>query len=75
MSDGEGPKGSEKPSILQVAGSALAAAFGVQSEEKRLRDFRTGSPKTFIIVGLVATVLFILTLYTIVRLVLAFAGI
>lgn len=64
----------KKPTLLQVVGSALSAAFGVQSEQNRIRDFKTGSPKTFIIAGLVATVLFILTVYTVVRLVLAFAG-
>lgn len=65
----------QRPSLLQVIGSALSAAFGVQSERNRARDFETGSPKTFIIVGVVATILFILTVYTVVRLVLSFAGV
>ena len=66
--------GSEKPTLRQIIGSALSAAFGVQSETNRLRDFKAGSPKAFIIAGLTATVLFILTVYIIVQLVLAFAG-
>ncbi|NJD06891.1 MAG: DUF2970 domain-containing protein [Methylococcaceae bacterium] len=61
--------------MLQVIGSVLAAGFGVQSEKNRERDFKTGSSKHFIVVGLVATLLFVITLYTIVRLVLAFAGV
>ncbi len=69
------PEPSEnKTSLLQVIGSALSAAFGVQSERNRLRDFQAGSPKAFIIAGVAATVLFILTVYLVVRLVLAFAG-
>ncbi len=63
------------PSLLQIIGSVLAAGFGVQSEKNRARDFKKGSGKDFVLVGLVATVLFVLTLYTIVRLVLAFAGV
>ena len=62
-------------SMLQVIGSVLAAGFGVQSEKNRERDFKAGSSKHFVIVGLVATILFVITLYTIVRLVLAFAGV
>ncbi len=63
-----------KPTVRQIVGSALSAAFGVQSEKNRIRDFETGSPKAFIVVGLAATILFILTVYFVVRLVLAFAG-
>ena len=65
----------KQPSVLQVIGSALSAAFGVQSERNRVRDFKTGSPKQFIIAGVIATLLFILAIYTVVRLVLAFAGV
>jgi len=63
-----------KPTLGQVIGGVLAAAFGVQSEKNRLRDFQAGSPNTFILVGIVGTILFILTIYTVVRLVLSFAG-
>lgn len=74
MTDQGSSEKPRKPTLWQVAGSALAAAFGVQSERNRVRDFQTGSPKTFIIVGILATILFILMLYTVVRLVLSFAG-
>jgi hypothetical protein len=62
-------------SMLQIIGSVLAAGFGVQSQKNRERDFKAGSSKHFVIVGVVATVLFVITLYTVVRLVLAFAGV
>ena len=71
MKDGDRPSG--RLSILQVAQSVLAASFGVQSERNRARDFSQGSARTFIIAGLIGTVLFILTVYTVVRLVLSAA--
>ncbi|MFM8331038.1 MAG: DUF2970 domain-containing protein [Candidatus Methylumidiphilus sp.] len=63
-------KDSNNPTLLQVIGSVLAAAFGVQSSKNRERDFRHGNVATFVIVGIVATTLFILLLYSVVRLVL-----
>lgn len=71
MKDGDRPSG--RLSILQVAQSVLAASFGVQSARNRERDFSRGSARTFIIAGLIGTVLFILTVYTVVRLVLSAA--
>ena len=73
MADQDIPPG--KPTLWQVIGGVLAAGFGVQSEKNRLRDFQSGSPKTFIVVGIIGTILIILTLYTVVRLVLSFAGV
>ena len=61
-------------SILQVAQSVLAASFGVQSARNRERDFTRGSARTFIIAGLVGTVLFVATVYTVVQLVLRASG-
>lgn len=66
---------SKKPSLLQVVGGVLSAAFGVQSEKNRLRDFQEGSAGTFIIVGVIATILFILTIYGVVKLVISSAGV
>jgi len=57
------------PTLWQVIGSVAAAAFGVQSNKNRERDFQAGSAWTFIAVGLVGTVLFVLMLYGIVKLV------
>jgi len=64
----------EKPGFLQVVNSVLAAAIGVQSQKNRARDFQAGSAKAYIAVGVVATVLFVLTVYGIVKLVLASAS-
>lgn len=58
----------------QVLMSILAAAFGVQSEQARQRDFTQGRPWVFIIAGLVFTLIFILVLMLIVRVVLSSAG-
>ncbi len=63
-----------RPSLGQVFGSVLAAGFGVQSNRNRERDFSSGSGKQFVAVGLVATLLFVLTIYLVVRLVLNFVG-
>ncbi|MBM4227137.1 MAG: DUF2970 domain-containing protein [Gammaproteobacteria bacterium] len=60
----DAPRG--RLSILQVAQSVIAASIGVQSNRNRERDFRQGSAKTFIIAGLIGTLLFILTVYTVV---------
>ena len=57
-------------SLLQMISSVLAAAFGVQSSKNRERDFSRGKPMHFITLGLVFTVLFVLTVITVVNLVL-----
>lgn len=64
-----------KISTWQVIKSVLAAFFGVQSQAVRERDFTYGRPLPYIIVGVGATILFILTVVTIVRLVLFAAGV
>jgi hypothetical protein len=50
------------PSLWQVILSVFAALFGVQSGRNRKRDFDRGSPAVFILVGLLAVTLFVLTL-------------
>jgi len=59
-----------KPGPLRVLMSVLAAAFGVQSEENREHDFTRGDPVTYILAGLIFTVVFVLTLIGVVMLVL-----
>jgi hypothetical protein len=54
-------------SLWQTAKSVLAAFFGVQSPENRERDFRQGDPASFIIVGLIMTIVFMVTLFSIVN--------
>ncbi len=63
----------KRMSLLQVAQSVLAAFFGVQSNRNRERDFKSGSAKTFIIAGLIGTVVFIAVVAGVVKLVLGLA--
>ncbi len=58
-----------KPGLLHVVKSVLAALIGVQSDKNREIDFKQGSFPVYIVVGLVATLLFILALLAIVSLV------
>ena len=44
--------------LLRVVQSTLAAAIGVQSKENRERDFEEGNAGTFIVAGVLFTVLF-----------------
>lgn len=55
------------PSFWQTVGSVLAAFFGVQSSKNRQRDFTRGNPKVFIVVGLLVTAAFILTVWMAVK--------
>ena len=48
-----------KPSIIQTIKSVLAAFIGVQSDKNRKIDFEQGSLTTYIIAGLIFTVLFV----------------
>ena len=52
---------------VQVVGSTLAAAFGVQSKENKVRDFEKGKPHQFIIAGVVFTLLFLVGMITLVN--------
>lgn len=67
MTDNE----NKKPSFLQVMLSAMAAAFGVQSEKARQRDFQQKNIMPYIVAGILFTVLFIITLIFVVKLVLS----
>ncbi|MDB5974516.1 MAG: hypothetical protein JWR07_1276 [Nevskia sp.] len=67
-------KDEQAPTLLQTAASVVSAAFGVQSEKNRERDFKHGKASTFIIGGIVFTLLPILVLYFVVRVSLKAAG-
>jgi hypothetical protein len=54
--------------VLQIMGSTLAAAFGVQKRANRERDFTLGKPAQFIAAGIIFTVAFVLIVIVIVRL-------
>jgi hypothetical protein len=48
-----------KPSIIQMIKSILAAFIGVQTDQNRKIDFEQGSPTTYIVAGLIFTILFV----------------
>lgn len=56
------------PGFWRIVLSAMAAAIGVQSNKNRQRDFAHGRPLAFIVAGIIFTVLFILTVVTVVHL-------
>ena len=61
----------QKPSLVSVVKSILAAGIGVQSDKNRTRDFEQGNPLIFIIGGIVFTLLFITIVATVVGFVLS----
>ena len=63
------------PSLLGVLGSVLASMFGVQSSRKREEDFTHGKPSQYVIIGLLVTVAFMLTVWGVVSLVMKVAGV
>lgn len=67
-------KDEDRLSFMQLLQSVLAALLGVQSESARHRDFSKGRPMHFIVIGVVATVLLVLTFAGIVRLILSVSG-
>jgi len=72
MSDQTEP---QRIGILSIFKSVLSSFFGVQSAKNRERDFQHGKPIHYIIVGLVMTLTFILTIWGVVKLVLHLAGV
>ena len=63
------------PSLLGVLGSVLASMFGVQSNRRREEDFTHGKPSQYVIIGLLVTVAFVLTVWGVVSLVMKLAGV
>ena len=61
----------KRTNFLSVVKSILAAGIGIQSEKNRQRDFEKGNPLVFIVGGIIFTVLFILTVASVVGLVLS----
>ena len=57
--------------FTQILQSTLAAAFGVQSQRNRAKDFEEGNAGWFILAGIIFTVVFIFTVLTVVNLVVA----
>lgn len=66
MAEQDNPSG--KPSLMQIMGSVFAAAFGVQSDANRRRDFAQGTSATpYIVAGLIFTVIFIMAIVAVVK--------
>jgi len=59
---------------LQVVGSVLAAALGIQSSKNRERDFKRGRVGIFITAGITFTFLFVAAVMAAVTLVLNSSG-
>jgi hypothetical protein len=69
--DAAEPNEEKHLTLAQMFGSAFAAMIGVRSKDKRERDFTKGKASHFIIVGLVLTAAFVLTMAAVVSLVLS----
>ena len=64
----------EKVSFLSMVQSVIAGIFGVQSDKNREKDFKKGDASQFIVLGIAATVIILITMIVIVRSVLESAG-
>ena len=68
-------EGKQKLSILHILTSVLAAAVGVQSKKNQEKDFNgKGSIYIYIAAGIIFTVLFVITIVTVVKSILASTG-
>lgn len=72
--DDEGGQEQKSLNPFQVVASIFAAGLGIQSSRNRERDFKQGRAGVFIVAGIVFTLIFIGTVYTVVQLVLRSAG-
>jgi hypothetical protein len=67
--------GKQKLSLLHILTSVLAAAVGVQSKKNQGKDFNgKGSIYIYIAAGIIFTALFVITIVTVVKSILAGAG-
>lgn len=64
-----------EPTLWDVLVSVLASMFGVQSSRNREKDFTHGRPSQYIIIGLLMTIIFVLTVWGVVKLVMKLAGV
>ena len=69
MSKADETPQARRQSLARVVGSVFASMFGVQSSRKHQEDFVHGKASTYIAVGLIATILFVLTVWGVVQLV------
>ncbi|MEI6707189.1 MAG: DUF2970 domain-containing protein [Methylococcales bacterium] len=59
-----------KAKIIQLIKSVLSAAMGVQSDENRRKEFEQGSLSTYVVAGVIFTVLFVCGLILLVSMIL-----
>ncbi len=61
---------SKKPvSFIKAILSVLSAAIGVQKRENMERDLNASNPKVYVVAGLIFLMLFVGSIYSVVRLV------
>lgn len=65
----------ETLSLWEVFQGVIAMFIGVQSEEKRERQFKYGKLHQFVIVGFIITILSLLHIALLVKLILKWAGV
>lgn len=63
------------PSLMDVTRSVLWGMLGVQKQKNYERDFTKGKPWQYVVIGLAAVTIFILTIVLVVKMVLSSAGI
>ena len=68
-------KNETTPSLWQVAKSVLWAMLGVQKKKNYERDFQYGKPWQYIVLGLIAVLIFIFLIVGAVNLAMSLAGI
>ncbi|WP_299975987.1 DUF2970 domain-containing protein [uncultured Pseudoteredinibacter sp.] len=61
----------DKPGFFTLIVSTFAAAFGVQTDKNRERDFQHGNIYSFIAAGIIFTVFFVLGTVFLVKFILA----
>ena len=67
-------KDEKKPGPLQVVGSVISAAFGLQSSRNRERDFQHGRFRNYVIAAVGFVMVFIVVVFSVVQMVLKSAG-
>ncbi len=56
--------------LLRVAKSVISAAVGIQNNKNRQHDFENGSVGSYVIGGIIFTIIFVITIVSIVSMVL-----
>lgn len=73
MSENQEPEPQRGQSLGSVIRSVFSSMFGVQSSGKHEEDFARGKISSYVIVGFLATLVFVLAVWGIVKLVVSVA--